>query len=163
MPSSNDRPDVGQLWRNWLVDTERQWNAFFNDVMGTDSFGRFLGGYMDIYSTAQRLVAQNMERSLSTLNVPSRSDIVELSERLGGVEERLAAIESNLRALAEAVGHPSQPAAVTHSGRGGQDGREPNRPRLSSRADWPAAGVIDIWPLYVPLRRPRYRSSYRPR
>ncbi len=113
MPSSNDRPDVGQLWRNWLVDTERQWNAFFNDVMGTDSFGRFLGGYMEIYSTFQRLVAQNMERSLSTLNVPSRSDIAELSERLGGVEERLAAIESNLRALAEAVGHPSQPAAVT--------------------------------------------------
>ena len=113
MPSSDDRPDVGQLWRNWLVDTERQWNAFFNDVMGTDSFGRFLGGYVEIYSTVQRLVAQNMERSLSTLNVPSRSDIVELSERLGGVEERLAAIESNLRALAEAVGHPSQPAAVT--------------------------------------------------
>ncbi len=113
MPSSNDRPDVGQLWRNWLVDTERQWNAFFNDVMGTDSFGRFLGGYTEVYSMFQRLVAQNMERSLSTLNVPSRSDILELSERLGGVEERLAAIESNLRALAEAVGHPSQPAAVT--------------------------------------------------
>ncbi len=113
MPSSNDRPDVGQLWRNWLVDTERQWNAFFNDVMGTESFGRFLGGYTEIYTMFQRLVAQNMERSLSTLNVPSRSDILELSERLGGVEERLAAIESNLRALAEAVGHPSQPAAVT--------------------------------------------------
>ncbi len=113
MPSSDDRPDVGQLWRNWLVDTERQWNAFLNDVMGTDSFGRFLGGYTEIYTMFQRLVAQNMERSLSTLNVPSRSDILELSERLGGVEERLAAIESNLRALAEAVGHPSQPAAVT--------------------------------------------------
>ncbi|MCH7835376.1 MAG: hypothetical protein IH864_00745 [Chloroflexi bacterium] len=113
MPSSNDRPDVGQLWRNWLVDTERQWNSFLNDVMGTDSFGRFLGGYTEVYSMFQRLVAQNMERSLSTLNVPSRSDILELSERLGGVEERLAAIESNLRALAEAVGHPSQPAAVT--------------------------------------------------
>ena len=113
MPSSNERPDVSQLWRNWLVDTERQWNTFFNDVMGTDSFGRFLGGYTEIYTMFQRLVAQNMERSLSTLNVPSRSDILELSERLGGVEERLAAIESNLKALAEAVGHPSQPAAVT--------------------------------------------------
>ena len=113
MPNNDDRPDVGQLWRNWLTDTERQWNAFFNDVMGTDSFGRFLGGYMEVYSTVQRLVAQNMERSLSTLNVPSRSDIVELSERLGSVEERLGAIESNLKTLAEAVGHPSQPAAVT--------------------------------------------------
>ena len=35
--------------------------------MGTDSFGRFLGGYMEIYGTFQRLVAQNLERSLSTL------------------------------------------------------------------------------------------------
>ena len=113
MPDSDDRPDVGQLWRTWLTETERQWNTFFNDVMGTDSFGRFLGGYMDIYSTFQRLVAENMERSLSTLNVPSRSDIVELSERLSGVEERLAAIESSINALAEEVGHPSEAATVT--------------------------------------------------
>ncbi len=113
MPETNNSPDVGQLWRNWLVETERQWNAFFNDVMGTDSFGRFVGGYTEIYSTFQRLVAQNMERSLSTLNVPSRSDIVELSERLSRVDERLASIESSISALAEAVGHPSQPAPVT--------------------------------------------------
>lgn len=113
MPDSSTRPDVGHLWRNWLTETERQWNVFFNDVMGTDSFGRFLGGYMEMYGTLQRLVAHNMERSLSTLNVPTRSDIVDLSERLSSVEERLASIESSLRALAEAVGHPARPAAVT--------------------------------------------------
>ncbi len=113
MPDTNNSPDVGQLWRNWLVETERQWNDFFNDVMGTDSFGRLVGGYTEVYSTFQRLVAQNMERSLSTLNVPSRSDIVELSECLGRVDERLASIESSIGALAEAVGHPSQPAPVT--------------------------------------------------
>ncbi len=113
MPETNNSPDVGQLWRNWLVETERQWNDFFNDVMGTDSFGRIVGGYTEIYSTFQRLVAQNMERSLSTLNVPSRSDIVELSERLSRIDERLASIESSISALAEAVGHPSQPAPVT--------------------------------------------------
>ena len=113
MPDSEDRPDVGELWRTWLTETERQWNTFFNDVMSTDSFGRLLGGYTDVYSTFQRMVAQNMERSLSTFNVPSRSDIIELSERLSGVEERLAAIESSINTLAEAVGHPSEPAAVT--------------------------------------------------
>src|SRR4030067_2972876 len=57
MPDSNDdRADVGQLWRSWLTDSERQWNAFFNDVMGTDSFGRFMGGNMDLNSTVQRPV-----------------------------------------------------------------------------------------------------------
>jgi len=113
MPDSNNSPDVAQLWRSWLTETERQWNTFFNDVMGTDSFGRLLGGYMEMYGTFQRLVAHNMERSLSTLNVPTRSDIVDLSERLSSVEERLTSIESSLRALAEAVGHPTQPAPVT--------------------------------------------------
>lgn len=113
MPDSNNGPDIGQLWRNWLTETERQWNGFFNDIMGTDSFGRLMGGYMEMYGTLQRLVTRNMERSLSTFNVPTRSDIVDLSERLSAVEERLGSIESSLRALAEAVGHPSQPAAVT--------------------------------------------------
>lgn len=113
MPNSNNRPDIGQMWRDWLAETERQWNAFFNDVMGTDSFGRFMGGYMEVYGTIQRLVTHNMERSMSTLNVPTRSDIVDLSERLSTVEERLTSIESSVRALAEAVGHPTQPAAVT--------------------------------------------------
>ncbi len=113
MPDGNNGPDIGQLWRNWLTETERQWNGFFNDVMGTDSFGRFVGGYMEIYGTLQRLVSHNMERSLSSLNVPTRSDIVDLSERLSSMEERLTSIESSLRALAEAVGHPSQPAPVT--------------------------------------------------
>lgn len=113
MPDSNNRPDVGQLWRSWLTETERQWNTFFNDVMGTDSFGRFIGGYIEAYSHFQRLIAQNMQRSLSTLSLPTRSDIVELSERLSTVEERLASIESALTTLAEAVGHPAQPASVT--------------------------------------------------
>jgi len=83
--------------------------------MGTDSFGRFLGGYMDIYSTFQRLVAQNMERSLSTLNVPSRSDVLELSERLSSLEERLSSIESSINTLAEAVGHPRRLSSIESS------------------------------------------------
>ena len=113
MPDGNNHPDVVQLWRNWLTETERQWNAFFNDVMGTDSFGRLLGGYVETYGALQRLLTHNMERSLSTLNVPTRSDVVDVSERLRTVEERLTSIEASLRALAEAVGHPTQPAAVT--------------------------------------------------
>ncbi|MEE8346208.1 MAG: hypothetical protein V3S20_02550 [Dehalococcoidia bacterium] len=113
MPDSNNGPDVGQLWRSWLTETERQWNGFFNDIMGTDSFGRFVGGYIETYSQFQRLVSQNMQRSLSTLNLPTRSDIVDLSERLSTVEERLASIDSALKTLAEAVGHPTQTASVT--------------------------------------------------
>ncbi len=130
MPDSDNHPDIAQMWRSWLTETERQWNAFFNNVMDTDSFGRLLGGYMEIYGTFQRLVAHNIERSLSTVNVPTRSDIVDLSERLSNVEERLTSIESSLRALAEAVGHPAQPAAVTQL-RPRRTRRPPSQPSLA--------------------------------
>lgn len=113
MPEGNNRPDVGQLWRDWLTESERQWNTFFNDVMGGDSFGRLLGGYMEVYSTFQRLIAQNVERSFATVNVPTRSDILDLSERLSNVEEKLASIESSLRTIAEAAGQPGPSANVT--------------------------------------------------
>ena len=78
-----------ELWRNWLTETERQFNGFFNQVMGTDSFGRVAGSYMDGYAVLQRSLNQGMERYLNTFNLPTHSDIVELGERLHNIEERL--------------------------------------------------------------------------
>ncbi|TMB98648.1 MAG: hypothetical protein E6J42_05460 [Chloroflexi bacterium] len=98
------RTDVMELWRNWLTETERQWNSFFSEVMGTDSFGRVAGNYMEGYSVVQRALNQGMERYLNTFNLPTHSDIVELGERLHNIEERLALLEANIANLAEATG-----------------------------------------------------------
>ena len=92
------------MWRQFITDSERQWNGFFNEVMGTDSFGRFLGGYLEAYSGLQRLLNQSMERYLNTFNLPTHSDIVEMGERLRAVEERLASLETSLSNLAAAAG-----------------------------------------------------------
>ncbi len=113
MPEDNGRADVLQLWRTWLTETERQWNGFFNDVMGTDAFGRFMGGYLEAYSGVQRVLGQSMERYLNTFNLPTHSDVIELGERLRAIEERLASLESNLSNLAAAAGLPSGGAPVT--------------------------------------------------
>ncbi len=112
MPDNDGRSDVMQLWRSWLTETERQWNGFFNDVMGTDSFGRFMGGYLETYAGLQRVLSQGMDRYLNTFNLPTHSDIVELGDRLRAVEERLASLESSLSNLAAAAGVPGG-AAVT--------------------------------------------------
>ena len=101
-----------ELWRNWLTETERQWNSFFAEVMGRDSFGRFAGSYMEAYSVVQRALNQGMERYLNTFNLPTHSDVVELGERLHNIEERLANLEANLNNLASAAGIPTT-AAVT--------------------------------------------------
>ncbi len=102
--NGNGRADVVDLWRKWLTETERQWNSFFNEVMGTDSFSRFASNYMDAYSVVQRGLNQGMERYLNTFNLPTHSDIVELGERLHNIEERLALLEQNISNLLEAAG-----------------------------------------------------------
>lgn len=111
MPEANGsgRTDVVDLWRNWLTETERQWNSFFNEVLGTDAFSRVAGNYMDAYSVLQRALNQGMERYLNTFNLPTHSDVVELGERLHNIEERLAALEQNINSLLQAAG--ATPAA----------------------------------------------------
>ena len=107
MAETNTRTDGAEamdLWRNWLTETERQWNSFFSEVMGRDSFGRVAGNYMEVYSIIQRTLNQGMERYLNTFNLPTHSDVVELGERLHNIEERLASLEANLNNLAAASG-----------------------------------------------------------
>lgn len=109
MPENSTRTDGAateamDLWRNWLTETERQWNSFFSEVMGRDSFGRVSGSYMEAYSVIQRVLNQGMERYLNTFNLPTHSDVVELGERLHNIEERLASLEANLGNLASAAG-----------------------------------------------------------
>jgi polyhydroxyalkanoic acid synthase PhaR subunit len=102
--NGNSTTDTMDVWRAWLTETERQWNAFFREVLGTEAFARLAGTYMDAYSVVQRALNQGMERYLNTFNLPTHADIVELGERLANIEERLAAIETNINTLAEAVG-----------------------------------------------------------
>ena len=110
--STEARADVMQLWRSWLNETERQWNTFFNQVMGTDAFSRVAGNYTEAYAVVQRALNQGMERYLNTFNLPTHSDVVELGERLHNIEERLASLEGNIKTLAEASG-VTPGAAVT--------------------------------------------------
>lgn len=104
--------DIAELWRGWLTETERQLNGFFNEVMGTDAFGRIAGSYVDGYAVLQRALNQGMERYLTTFNLPTHSDIIELGERLSTIEERLATIERNIQTIAETAGIQSE-ASVT--------------------------------------------------
>lgn len=89
-------PDVLQLWREWLTQSERQFNALFNQGMNTDAFARSFGGYVEMNAQFQRLIAEGMQRYLSFVNMPSRKDVLSLSETLQSIEERLLRIEDLL-------------------------------------------------------------------
>ena len=94
-------PDVMQLWRDWLTQSERQFNAFFSDMMGSEGFSRGMGNYMEVTLAFQKMLADGMERYLNLMNMPSRNDVIGLGETLRAMEVRLANIEEMFRIAAE--------------------------------------------------------------
>ena len=88
--------DPFAMWRDWVANSERQWNAFLNNAMATDEFSQSMGRFMDVYLNLQKNMNEVMGRYLQTINVPTRSDILAIGERLSQIEDRLGAIESQL-------------------------------------------------------------------
>ena len=71
-----------------------------NDAMATDEFGRNMGRMMDVYLAMQKNLNEVMGRYFSALNVPTRTDVMTLGNRLGEIESRLDGIEGAVKALA---------------------------------------------------------------
>ena len=88
--------DPFAMWRDWVSQSERQWNTFFNNAMATDEFSQSLGKFMDVYLGMQKTMNETMSRYLSSMNVPTRDDVLGLGHRLSAIEERLTAIENAL-------------------------------------------------------------------
>ena len=83
-------------WRQFITDSERQWNGFFKDVLGTDTASGAMATFMEAQLTVQRMVADNLERYYTTFNIPTHNDLVALGERMKAIEESLARLESAL-------------------------------------------------------------------
>ena len=97
--SQTATPDPFAQWRDWLTQSERQWNSFLNDVMSTDQFSEGMGRMMDMQLTMQKNLNETMGQYFAALNMPSRTDVLSLGNRLTEIEERLTGIEDALRAL----------------------------------------------------------------
>jgi polyhydroxyalkanoic acid synthase PhaR subunit len=91
--------DPFTAWRDWVAQSERQWNSFLNEAMATDEFAESMGRFMDVYLSAQKNVNEVMGRYFTTLNVPTRQDVLSLGSRLSEIENRLDGIERALAVL----------------------------------------------------------------
>jgi len=100
-------PDPLAAWREWVSQSERQWNAFLNEAMATEAYGQSVGRFMEMYVAMQKSMADAMGRYVTALNLPARSDVLALGDRLGAIENRLAGIEQRLAQLSG----PAQPQA----------------------------------------------------
>jgi len=90
------------LWRQYITDSERQWNAFFKEVLGTDQFSNTMNAWVEGTLTVQRIVADQLERLYSAFNIPTHGDLVDLGERMQAIEEKLTSLEALVAASSPA-------------------------------------------------------------
>ena len=87
-------------WREWVAQSETQVNKLLNDVMGTESYTRVLGGLTKVFVSTQKSTGEALERYFTALSLPTRSDLLNVGERLSLIESRLTAMETILARLA---------------------------------------------------------------
>lgn len=91
--------DPAAVFANWVTEWERAVDKFSNEVMGTDEFSRSVNQMQKMQLDIQRIFGEAMARQLANFNMPSRDDILELSENVRELDRRVARIEGMIRQL----------------------------------------------------------------
>jgi hypothetical protein len=68
--------------------------------MATEGYTRVLGGFTKVFVSMQKSTGEALERYFTALSLPTRSDVLDLGQRLSTIESRLAAMEAILARLA---------------------------------------------------------------
>lgn len=100
----NPPADFSELVTQW----ERNFNEFSNQIMGTPEFAKSMNQFQNMQMEYQKSFSEAMAQQLSSFNMPSRDDVVSMSEQLTQIDLRLSRIE---KALQESNADSVKPAA----------------------------------------------------
>ena len=108
MPAMANPPDPGALFRDMLGQWEQMTNQFGGEALKTGEFARVMQGANAAAMQAQGATHQMMDRALAAANMPSRSEVADISARLARIEEAVARIEGIVMAQA-GIAPPPRP------------------------------------------------------
>jgi hypothetical protein len=97
--ASNSELDPLRIWREWYQKSEKQWSDGLTQLLGNDRIAKSTGKYAQEAVQLQRMFAELIAQGLATLNLPARSDILALSERMGQLEDAMAGVQVEVRQL----------------------------------------------------------------
>lgn len=103
-------PDPFRAWREWFQENEQRWSETMTDVMGDDRVAKGMGRYFQEALHTHRMFTDSMAQYLGNLNLPARSDILALGDRIGQLEDTIAALQVEIRNLRDAGDNKVSPA-----------------------------------------------------
>ncbi len=89
-------PDPLEAWRAWVDEAERRWNSNLNELMTSEQFSAVSAKMMEAWLGVQTSMNDATQKYFSTINLPTRSDVLSLAERLTAIDRRLTEIERRL-------------------------------------------------------------------
>ena len=130
--------DPLRTWREWYQKSEKKWSDAVSGVLGDDRFAQTTGKYVQEAVHLHRMFTESMAQYLAALNLPSRSDITALGDRVGELEDTVAGLQVELRHLrrslmerdiaAQGADQPTRPKRT----------KQPPRKARSKRSPQPA-------------------------
>lgn len=92
----NQSNDPAEIWRTLLAEMEKGYNAFANQAMGSQEFSRVMNQAGNASFGLQKTLGDLMEKYLTSMNLPSRAQMVSMGERLQNIENQLNEIKALL-------------------------------------------------------------------
>jgi len=84
------------LWQKMMGEMEKGFNAFANQAMASPQFSKAVNQVGGATAGAQKQLGELMEKYLISMNMPSRSQLVGMAERLQSIEGQLGEIKTLL-------------------------------------------------------------------
>ena len=104
---ADDKQNPPADFSELVTQLERNFNEFSNQIMGTPEFAKSMNQFQNMQMEYQKSFSEAMARQLSSLNMPSRDDVVSMGEQLTQIDLRLSRIE---KALEKSNANPEKPA-----------------------------------------------------
>ena len=101
-------PDPSAQLQEWITKLEREFNKYASQFMGTDEFSKSINQMQQLQADSQRMFAEFMTKQRTTFNIPSRDDLMNISESIHNLEQRLTRIEALLEQVAGAARSPQK-------------------------------------------------------
>ncbi len=92
-----------RLWRDWIVKSEAQWSDTVSQLLKDERTGEALNRQISEMQLMHRQFSELSQASLAAANLPSRTDLEALDERMGRLEDGLAHLAAAVSQLAQAI------------------------------------------------------------
>jgi hypothetical protein len=88
--------DPAVIWQTMMGEMEKGFNSFANQAMTSPEFSRVMNQVGGVTAGAQKQLGELMEKYLVSMNLPSRSQLVGMAERIQAIEGQLNEIKALL-------------------------------------------------------------------